>query len=152
MIKRKRPVTSWAKMAKTRRTDGSGCRALAFAKGETRKTKKRRAEREAGIARRDVCAAVRARDRVCRACGGWAALEVHEEPPRSQGGDPLDALCCMALCHDCQEARHHRGGERKLWITVQDLALGTAGPVRFRQGVKAWTTWPKGVVSDGKGE
>ena len=48
----------------------------------------------------------------------WAdnRAEVHEEPPRSLGGDPYDPKQCHLLCHRC-----HTSGPSRSHITRQQM-------------------------------
>lgn len=87
--------------------------------------------------RKQVRMRVLARDDFrCRACRcrptPWTALEVHEEPPRSRGGDPLNEKECIALCHKCHKMRTGEVGKgQTLSLWILDPERGTAGPVRF---------------------
>lgn len=85
--------------------------------------------------RKDIRFEVIMRDgRACRACGSGANLQVHEEPPRSLGGDPLDPKHCLTLCAMC----HRERTENRMRIYVLDLKKGTVAPVRFHQNDKMW--------------
>jgi hypothetical protein len=111
-----------------------------------RKKAKAKEDRAFATARKKCREHVYARDgRRCRACGkiprgGFEWLEVHEEPPRSRGGDPLNPACCLLLCNPngCHDQRTRGTGENKLAIIILDLECGTAAPVRFEQGAKVW--------------
>lgn len=76
----------------------------------------------------------------CRSCRRrptpWTALEVHEEPPRSQGGDPLNEKECISLCHEC----HKKRTLNEMSLTIQDLEQGTGGPVEFETEERVWVT------------
>jgi hypothetical protein len=55
---------------------------------------------------------------------------VHEEPPRSRGGDPHNPDHCVLVCNACHERLHLR---RKPWLAViiEDREQGTRGPLRW---------------------
>mgnify|MGYP001567248964 CR=1 FL=1 len=72
----------------------------------------------------------------CRCCGTAVLLasddpfrlgHVHEEPPRSLGGDPLNPAQTLLLCARCHGARH----SGRLRLEVEDQVRGCRGPVRF---------------------
>lgn len=83
----------------------------------------------------------------CRACGWgasslWAAdtrwLEVHEEPPRSLGGDPTNPADCITLCclytgEGCHQ-RRTRGA-----LKIVKGPDGCNGPVTFTEKDRTWT-------------
>lgn len=62
------------------------------------------------------------------ACGGqlcgeaaldWRRLQIHEEPPRAHGGNPLDKLDCVPLSGSCHTRRTGELGKGKtLWIEI----------------------------------
>jgi 5-methylcytosine-specific restriction endonuclease McrA len=77
-----------------------------------RKAKKRKAERQFALTRAQVRAIVMDREKgCCERCGRKVDFdvapyldhhaEVHEDPPRSLGGDPLDPKQCVLLCRSC---------------------------------------------------
>lgn len=82
----------------------------------------------------------------CRACGAsgfsepratlmW--LEVHEEPPRSLGGDPNDPADCITLCATLDgDGCHQRRTNHKM--TIAKGPEGCNGPVTFTQGDRTW--------------
>jgi hypothetical protein len=86
---------------------------LPLAKPERRSKQKRREERQLAEAR-DECRRVsfhRAGGR-CEHCGEmlyyktpnpFKLAHVHEEPPRSLGGDPTDPTCTVCVCWKCHE-------------------------------------------------
>lgn len=43
---------------------------------------------------------------------------VHEEPPRSLGGDRTDPKACALLCNVCHDRRHRK---RQPWITPEQV-------------------------------
>ena len=53
--------------------------------------------------------------------------QIHEEPPRSQGGDPLNAQQTITLCARCHDLRT----TNRIRLDIMDRRLGTRGPVRF---------------------
>lgn len=86
---------------------------------------------------------VLARDRRCRACHKTALygctwwLEVHEEPPRSLGGDPTDPRDCVTLCKTYNGGCHLDVTEGRL--TIEKLTpAGCNGLLRFRKDGKTW--------------
>lgn len=82
----------------------------------------------------------------CRACGAsgfcrprvtamW--LEVHEEPPRSRGGDPTDPADCITMCATLDgDGCHQRRTAGKLRITKGPD--GCNAPVTFTEGTRSW--------------
>lgn len=88
-------------------------------KPEPRAKAKAREQRRRVMVRRAVRETVYARESWrCQRCGRrvrldvpeWAPnfAEVHEDPPRSLGGDPLDERCCILLCKLCHQGAHRR--------------------------------------------
>lgn len=87
-------------------------------------------------------------DSKCRSCGApvlkldkalfwWQAGHVHEHPPRSQGGDPLDPDGCVLLCHECHMPGGSHGNRPAIeWLDPERRARG---PVQF--------TWKGGRVT-----
>ena len=86
-------------------------------KPEARTKQKAREAREYRRARRRCREEVYERDGWrCRQCGCRVSIDVsvwapnfahvHEEPPRSLGGDPTNPDECVLLCRLCHEARH----------------------------------------------
>jgi hypothetical protein len=81
----------------------------------------------------------------CRACGRPARqavlmLEVHEEPPRSLGGDPNNPRDCITLCREvvgfgCHPATKSHGARR---LTIEKGPDGCDDVVTFRQGERTW--------------
>lgn len=83
----------------------------------------------------------------CRCCGaaygternrwlGW--LEVHEEPPRSLGGNPNDPRDCITMCANCDgDGCHQRRTAGTL--TIVKGPEGCNGPVTFTEGARTWT-------------
>lgn len=85
----------------------------------------------------------------CRACGFHAGggpwgggvrrvwLEVHEEPPRSLGGDPNDPADCITLCATIDgDGCHQKRTAGKL--KIQKHEGGCNAPVTFREGDRTW--------------
>jgi hypothetical protein len=84
----------------------------------------------------------------CRCCGqrdsstdffkGAARwLEVHEEPPRSLGGDPLNPADCITLCQTFDgDGCHGKATRHTLRITKGPE--GCNAPVTFTQGERTW--------------
>jgi hypothetical protein len=87
----------------------------------------------------------------CRACGygrAWNApiwtdqpgrwLEVHEEPPRSLGGNPNRPADCITLCaRYTGDGCHQRRTAGKLLILKGPD--GCDAPVSFTEGNRTWT-------------
>ena len=84
-------------------------------------------------AKRDASVAyVIARDLTCRCGCGRAIVDVHEEPPRSKGGDPTNPDDCLGLARECHNARHFGTGARRLRIRVGFWARTQIAVVRGR--------------------
>lgn len=83
----------------------------------------------------------------CRSCGYMPAvpqqarlrwLEVHEEPPRSLGGNPNEPADCITLCATLDGSGcHQRRTAGKLKITKGPA--GCNAPVDFTEGNRTWT-------------
>ena len=59
---------------------------------------------------------------------------MHEEPPRSKGGDPLDELDCLPLAPSCHAKRTGEvGSGQTLLIRITDSAQRCRGPLEFRE-------------------
>ncbi len=72
----------------------------------------------------------------CRCCGKHLELysdnpfqlaQIHEEPSRAQGGDPLDPKQTLTLCAVC----HNLRTVNKLRLEIVDPIEGCRGEVRF---------------------
>lgn len=104
---------------KKRMRGASGFDGLAFPKGQFRTERKDREDRQFTKAR-EIC-----RYKVfmwaggcCEHCGvplillpsaakhEYQIANIHEEPPRSQGGDPTNPFDCVCLCYKCSAKRH----------------------------------------------
>lgn len=115
---------------------------LAFPKGETRARQKKREERQftkaRNLCRREVFKRAGGR---CQACGRPLVLRpsraehflqianVHEEPPRSLGGDPTNPQDCVCVCAQCHE---------EIRLNLLDVVfvrpdLKARGPVEFQR-------------------
>lgn len=107
-------------MALRLETSASNCPDLALPK---RNLKKERSQKTGQWLRdRNACRRqVYFRDgKQCRVCGitiaRLADAEIHEEPPRSLGGDATDPHDCVTLCPQCHRERH----DGKLLLTYED--------------------------------
>lgn len=155
MIKRSpiRQRTARSKRARkrTRAKAASSSQALALPKSQPRN---REAERDAESLQRKAVrlATVKAWGSTCAArCGfaDWQRLQIHEEPPRAHGGDPLDELDCMPLCPACHAKRTGELGKGKTLdiLPVSPMADRCRGPVRFTRifsgrPIMSWFTVP----------
>lgn len=89
----------------------------------------------------------------CRRCGDdWQTLQIHEEPPRSHGGDPCDELDCLPLSARCHRKRTGDVGiGQPLAIAVIDPLLKCRGPLLFCEqtdrGAVVWVTVPWNLSS-----
>jgi len=75
-------------------------------------------------------------NRRCRCCGRglslsgespFAIAQIHEEPSRAQGGNPLDPKQTITLCAVC----HQQRTEHRIRLEIVDPELGCGGEVRF---------------------
>ena len=57
----------------------------------------------------------------------WVLANIHEEPPKSLGGDLLNPEQTITLCPTC----HGKVTSHEYRIQFLDLRRGTRGPVRF---------------------
>jgi hypothetical protein len=124
--------------------------------GKSARQEKDARDRAATVQRAAVRAYVRIRDGWCRArcqnadAAVWAVAHVHEEPPRSQGGDDTNPRMCLWLCPTCHADRHPKlrgGGPQRLFPRPLDPVAGTDGPVEFLRrfpdgGSISWVTEP----------
>lgn len=91
---------------------------------------------KAWIEERRACrGVVMVRDRGrCRCCGKFGT-EVHEEPSRAHGGDPLNPDDCVLVCREC----HRRiTGDVGLPRIVIERGASCADVLVFREGAREW--------------
>lgn len=97
--------------------------------------KKKKADAVKTLTRRQVVAKVWLREKgKCQRCGKQCKGpretyptdpdrgEVHEDPPRSLGGDPLNPAQCVLLCFACHHARPSGGHIGRKTSRAQDTA------------------------------
>jgi hypothetical protein len=134
---------------RSRSAGGSNCPALAIPKTQPRN--KQAEDAKAARQRKKVrLATVEAWGLACacRRCGDdWQTLQIHEEPPRSHGGDPLDPLDCLPLSARCHRKRTGDVGiGQPLTIEVASPIWKCRGPLVFRERIDgdviAWVTVP----------
>jgi hypothetical protein len=107
-----------------------------LSKPPSRKRERERRRAARMVARSECRIAVRHRDGGrCRACGALA-VDVHEIPFRSHGGDPTDTRHALCLCRACHDAAHH--GVPRLRGVPIDPVSGVDGPVQWSRGERRW--------------
>lgn len=110
-------------------TSASNCPDLALPKGNSKKERSQKTGQ--WLRARNACRRqVFFRDgHKCRACGITIArlqdAEIHEEPPRSIGGDAIDPHDCLTLCPQCHKERH----DRKILFVYEDPQARANGRV-----------------------
>ena len=129
-LPRSAPMT-WTGPAARRRTA-----VRPISKRREAELKERREVTRPGVLRRDGYR--------CRACGAaqgsppiprW--LEVHEEPPRSLGGNPTDPADCITMCQTLNGDGCHGKATRHVLRIIKGPE-GCNAPVRFTEGDRSW--------------
>lgn len=63
---------------------------------------------------------------------GQMTAHIHEEPPRSLGGDPLDPACCLTLT----PIEHPFFTGHYVDAVIVDKERGTSGPVEYQLTIR----------------